>query len=281
MCMIAFRPARPGKHGSNIPTQVIDLAMNRHPDGFGIAWREQGGLRVERFGPRERNAFGKAIRRIDRLDVEYVAHFRFATHGPKDREHAHPYEYADPIEGRVLVFHNGVIDLPTAVRESDTEVFVRDVLAHLPSRWWALSGLRYLVGEAIGWSRIVVMTARETVNLQERDGEWDGGLWYSSEHRAYRSTGRAHPTILGSYPPKALPAPEPEACTNPALGRVYRVEGHVFEPTCDIPTDRGDRELDGALVCAECGEQVDVLVMDGTVYPLSTGQCGEEVAVAG
>lgn len=184
--MIAFRPVEPGKRGSNIPTAVIDTAMARHPDGFGVAWRQNGVLKSEKFGPREGRAFRKALKRLDAdAKLEYVAHFRYATHGPKARSHSHPYEYMDPDPkvGRVLVFHNGVIDIPTTSAESDTEVFVRDVLALLPSRWWTNSALRYLVGESIAWSRLVVMTAAETVNLQEDDGNWDGGLWYSSNHR--------------------------------------------------------------------------------------------------
>lgn len=202
--MIAFRPVKPGKGGANIPHAVVDTALYRHPDGFGVAWRGEGEdgkptLHVERYGPSERKAFRKSLRRIDSMKVEYVAHFRFATHGPKDSPHAHPYEYEDAREGRVLVFHNGIIDIATTKAESDTEVFVRDVLARLPSRWWHNGALKYLVGQSIGWSRLVIMTATETVNLQEDDGEWDGGLWYSSSHRpsgyaSYTSTGKEYGT---------------------------------------------------------------------------------------
>lgn len=196
--MIAFRPvAHKGKRGANIPNAVVDTAMDRHPDGFGIASREYTAdgmprIVIAKYGPAERKAFRKAVKRIDRSDSEYVVHFRFGTHGPRDKAHAHPFTYSDPDPevGTVVVFHNGVIDVNTTSQESDTEVFVRDYLTRLPSRWWDQEGIAALVEKAIGWSRLVVMTATETVNLQERDGEWDGGLWYSSNHRpSYKYAG--------------------------------------------------------------------------------------------
>lgn len=184
MCLIAYRRVHPGKRGSNIPESVIETALKRHPDGFGVSWREGGKLLHAKYAPAHAQDFRTHLRTLDKhAGIEYVAHFRFATHGPKDAEHAHPYIYTDPEEGEVLVFHNGTIDIRTTPQESDTEVFVRDVLAHLRSGWWRDPALRYLVSASVGWSRLVVMTATETVNLQESSGEWDGGIWYSSNHR--------------------------------------------------------------------------------------------------
>ena len=184
MCMIAYRPA--GKAG-HMTRSIVDTATQRHPDGFGIAWRAPDGLHVERFAPtkKSRASFKRLTAEVDKAGYEYVAHFRWATHGPKDAAHAHPYEYNDPDPkvGKVLVFHNGVIDIATTPQESDTEVFVRDVLGRLESRWWTNPALVYLVNEAIGWSKFTIMTGGETVNLHAGKGEWDDGVWYSSNHR--------------------------------------------------------------------------------------------------
>ena len=279
--MIAFRPVAPGKRGSNIPTQVIDTAMTRHPDGFGIAWREDGVLWRQKFGPSERKSFRKAIKRIDhRQDIEYVAHFRWATHGPRAASHSHPYEYYDPKVGTVLVFHNGIIDIPTISSESDTEVFVRDILAHLPSRWWAQPALRYLVSESISWSRLVIMTADETINLQEADGEWDGGLWYSSSHR---------PTSVGAfYSDKGTESNWTgtgwRGTTRSAFGDmeddddddtiIHRVPAGVYQwmngghtLTAIKNIDRlKDGEFMEALICDECHTVGDAYIVDGRAY---------------
>lgn len=183
MCMIAYRPIPSNGYAAGIPTDVVSTALDRHPDGYGLAWRENSAVKFSKFGPDQRPAFRKALERVDRAGFEYMAHFRQATHGPAVKRLAHPFSYEDAKEGTVVVMHNGVISICTDAQESDTQVFVRDVLAHLPTGWWRMPAMRYLVSQSIGWSRLVVMTARETVNLQERDGKWDGGLWYSSNHK--------------------------------------------------------------------------------------------------
>lgn len=291
--MIAYRPVTPGRRGSNIPTDVIDTAMTRHPDGFGVAWREGGKLWRQKFGPEHRREFRKVLKRLDKdQTIEYVAHFRWATHGPEDAAHSHPYEYMDPEVGTVLVFHNGVIDIGTRHDESDTEVFVRDVLAHLPSRWWAQPALRYLVGEAISWSKLVIMTNDETVNLQEGSGTWDGGIWYSSNHKptTYSHTVNGV-TVSGSYwsgkggreesravvPVKNayqtafgdLADDDDGACIiDPTLGLPgqWRSGGHNLTAIKDI-----DRKVDGeymeSLICDECHTIGDVYIVDGRAYP--------------
>jgi hypothetical protein len=307
--MIAYRPVEAGKRGSNIPTQVIDTAMQRHPDGFGVAWREGGKLWRQKFGPEHSREFRKTIKRLDRdQTIEYVAHFRWATHGPEDAAHSHPYEYTDPEVGTVLVFHNGIIDIGTAPHESDTEVFVRDVLAHLPGRWWANPAIRYLVDEAISWSKLVIMTNDETVNLQEQHGEWDGGIWYSSSHRPTTySVKYAGGTALingveSSWTGKDW-EPKDRGKSNAlvtvksayqsAFGDLYDddYDACVVTKTLDHPSQwrssghnltaikNIDRRTDGeymeALICDECHTIGDMYIVDGTAYPDIAHKFGE------
>lgn len=290
MCLIAYRP----KGSGNIPNAVIDTAMTRHPDGFGVTYRKGGNLCTERFAPNARKAFRKALKRIDATGAEYVAHFRYATSGPTDQHHAHPYEYHDPLGNRVLVFHNGVISLPhDHVRESDTEAFVRDVLAYLPPRWWTMPAMRYMVGEAIGWSRLVLMTDEETVNLQERNGTWDGGLWYSSEHRPTKRVATVPNPPKVTHVPKAqwvqrresASADRYEAMVEAATKSAedsYHVlmtdtesdpwddmhfhhGGHNVTAMRPIERSKGDREYTAVLLCDTCYTVGDAYVIDGEV----------------
>lgn len=226
MCMIALRP---GNKGANIPHAVIDTAMNRHPDGFGLMWRDATGLHAKSWAPSGRKAFRKALKAVDRSGVEYAAHFRYATSGPKNAEMAHPYVYTDPDPnvGEVAVMHNGVITIAhDRNKVSDTHAFVHGVLANLPSRWWANPAIAWLVGESIGWSRLVIMTKDETANLQEPSGAWDGGIWYSSDHRPSKAwtggtgiTG-ASGTSYGQYASPATKAATaaPRDTRHPASG---------------------------------------------------------------
>lgn len=209
MCMIALRPTLDGR-GGHIPNAVIDTAITRHPDGFGLMWRDAKGVHTECYAPGARKHFRKALKALDRTDSEYAVHFRWATSGPRTSEMAHPYTYMDPDPevGLVALMHNGVIDIKhDHAKESDTSAFVRLVLTRLPSRWWANEALVYLVGEAIGYSKFVIMTQHETVNLHDERGKWDNGLWYSSDHKpsawqSYKHSG----TEYGKYASDATKA---------------------------------------------------------------------------
>lgn len=207
--MIALRP----KGAGHLSNAVIDTAMQRHADGFGLMWRDADGLHTQSWAPGARKAFRKALKALDRSGIEYASHFRYATSGPKDEAMAHPYTYEDPdpAVGTVAIMHNGVIGIAhDRAKESDTAAFVRLVLAKLPSRWWTQGHLVYLVNEAIDWSRLVIMTATETVNLHEDKGDWDKGIWYSSDHRpnswksGYRSSSTGYSNGTWKHPDSCI-----------------------------------------------------------------------------
>lgn len=294
MCMIALRPVGEAGRGSNMPNSVIDTAMSRHPDGFGMAWREDGVLRIAKYGPSGRKAFRKELKRLDRrADIEYTAHFRWATHGPKDAEMAHPYTYEDPEEGTVAVIHNGVIDIKTTPKESDTYAFVNQVLARLPSRWWANPALVFLVNQSIGWSRLVIMTARETVNLQEEDGEWDGGIWYSSNHRPakqYASSSDANTTgswdkETASWKPSSWAGLDDVQKRNTTgVYGYWDAEGkyHTY-PTKPATSEKGQTDdtpaksaEDSAKVLLPAVAESSPLVITHTAFPVAAAKCGDD-----
>lgn len=188
MCLIIHREAnrrKPNK-AARLPYEVMSHNRWANPDGFGVAWRDKEGLKYEKFGigHEQYDMFEQLVFELDaRGSIEYVAHYRKATQGPPCQALSHPYEYNDPKEGKTLVFHNGIININAATNESDTEVFVRDILANLPSRWWADDGIRNLVEVSIGWSRLLLMTENETVRLEgESSNSWrkENGIWYST-----------------------------------------------------------------------------------------------------
>lgn len=181
MCLIAHREVKGGR-GSNIPNSVIEYNRTKNPDGFGIAWRNNGKIQYQKFAPSDVGAFEKLLKSIDRqTHIEYVAHWRLATTGKPCENLSHPFPYEDAKDGEVLVFHNGVIDIDVAdkERESDTLAFVRDVLARLEPRWWNKSHLRFLVEGSTGWSRLLLMTKKRTIRLNTDGWNLDNGIWYS------------------------------------------------------------------------------------------------------
>lgn len=310
MCMIAHRFLGPKGKGGNIPNEVIGTAMTRHSDGFGIAWRDpEDGLVYEKFGPQPEHArlFRDRLKEIDSdKAIEYVAHFRFATHGPEDADHAHPFAYDDPDPkvGTVLVFHNGIISgVKTGALESDTEVFVRDYLSKLPSRWWDNPGIRRLVDHMGGWSRLVLMTNDETINLNYSQGEDDGGLWYSSDHRPYKyatytkSTGISYSTPKESYgfdgeeayeawlaagaddeelsvygltkegyrPRPTVGAIGPQSTTPMGNDALWLDNKHTLTPLVTFDFSK-DGDYPRSITCDECGTEGDVYLIGGKAY---------------
>lgn len=286
MCMIAHRylSDKSGK-GQNMPNAVLDTAVTRHPDGFGVAWRDpKNGLTYQRFAPQEVSEFRRLLKDIDaQPQVEYVAHFRWATHGPEDRDHAHPYAYEDPDPGvgTVLVFHNGIYSsVTTAKNESDTEVFVRDYLTKLPSRWWENVGIRKLVTQFGGWSKLVLMTADETINMHQYAGEDDGGLWYSSDHRPGPLLGAVSRSGWdwddndeewvrlpdGSWQHNLTSRFAASGDSTPTRNSDYWVhDGHRLTPIQNY-----DFRLDGdyplSILCDTCGTAGDVYIVNGRAY---------------
>ena len=187
MCLIAHRPVKKGR-GSNIPAEVISYNRRKNPDGFGIAWREFGKVHHAKFAPSDGDAFEKLLRTIDRRShIEYVAHWRLATHGAKCEELSHPFPYEDPDLGEVLLFHNGIIDIDIEKGESDTSQFVKQVLSRLEGQWWRKPHLRFLVEGSIGWSRLAIMTKKKVIRINEDAWKLKNGIWYSTEPTAYSS----------------------------------------------------------------------------------------------
>lgn len=193
------RPLNTENGGSNLPNEVIERNLRSNPDGFGIAWRDpKKGLRSKKWAPEDWREFRDFLKKIDkRTNIEYIAHFRTATHGPACYDLSHPFTYENESDGKVLVFHNGVIDIPTQKKESDTKAFVDRVLAKMPSGWWNVDYLHYLVQEAIGWSRLAIMTKDQTIRVNEPDWKVMNGIWYSTNPLPT-------PTVYGSGRPATI-----------------------------------------------------------------------------
>jgi hypothetical protein len=275
MCLAIYRPVEPGKSIPTIPNAYLDLGMTRHPDGFGVAFVQNGKVVVEKFAPHERKQFRKAFRRVEGLNQPFVAHLRFATSGPRTADMAHPYVYTDAGEGEVAVIHNGIISIKHDSKiESDTSAFVRLVLAELPSRWWTQPAMRFLVGQSIGFSKLAVVTPRDGIVLiNESDGTWDAsGVWYSSTYKpaSYKApayTGKA-PVGPSSGKWAVIPATTPESAhvkdtgqTHSAVEPAMRHNGHLLDRLKRIGTK--DCHVKRAVRCFECGTFGDIYVIEG------------------
>lgn len=280
MCLAIYSRGK-----SAIPQKYIDAAFERHPDGYGVAYVEDGQVRTAKFAPSERRAFRKRLRAIERRKQPFAAHWRYATQGPVSREMSHPYTYDDPVEGTVAILHNGVINIKADKTESDTLAFVRLVLAELPSRWWMQPALRFLVSQSIGWSKLVVVTPNDGILLvNESGGTWDGntGIWYSSAYKPSPPTKASTPYKWApSAPPKGKDAPTGKGwqmipATTPDNAHVKDASqsvapmlthaGHALETLKPLKADGKDCAVKRAVKCLTCGTFGDVYRIENQRY---------------
>ena len=295
MCLIAQRT----NTGAHIPNDYIDYNLTLNPDGFGIAWRDpKEGLLFEKFAPASKAAFRDLLKRIDAENYKYTAHWRKATHGPACLELAHPFSYADADGVPILAFHNGIIDIKTKPNESDTQVFVESVLANLPYGWWENPAMMYLVEEAIGWSRMLLMTPDMDILINESAWYKDGGLLYSTTPhfkgatraanlplwggQGYGSTGvssagttnSSTKTVIGESSALVVPNSSVDESNDEYLKLLREVSedgvgvfpswkhnGHDIDPISQI--DSTNEDTYGQCICAECRTEGEYYIVDG------------------
>ena len=286
MCLIVHRPTA----GAHLPNAIIDSNLSYNDDGFGLAWREGGRLRYRKFGPADHQAFKAFLKKIDQTDNEYMAHFRMTTHGPSNKDMAHPYLYSDEEVGDVLVFHNGIIPISTPSDKSDTLVFVESVLSQLPSKWWEQPALKYLVESGIGYSRLGIMTGEESIRITG-DNKWvfQNGIYYSTTPMRSTTTSWQYnggwndedwyKTYQSNSAPKASSAASGASSEKNndkqigfskltagqgTVGKSWIHVGHTVEPTDEPEIVEG--EAYGEAWCRNCDTLGEYYIIDNKVY---------------
>jgi len=107
MCRLFGQHAPPG-HDHREPLcsapNALRFQSHRHPHGWGIAWYQSGGVRVERglLPAHADQAFVEAARAARSAVV--VAHVRDASIGPVTEVNTHPF-----VHGRWIFAHNGTV----------------------------------------------------------------------------------------------------------------------------------------------------------------------------
>jgi hypothetical protein len=265
MCLIALRDTM----GAHIPNDVIEYNRTHNPDGFGLAWRRDGTLFYKKFGPAEWSKFHKLLKTVDKMDVVYAAHFRFATHGKPCAELSHPYSYKDKDGKWNLLFHNGIIDIKTEKGESDTLAFVKRVVSQLSHDWYKDAAIRWAIENAIGWSRVLIMNGKGEVMLNRSQWKTEGGIKYSA-------TPIARPIIITQsniMPPYALTTGNffPDEDEDEAkVGKDLTTHcGHAIEVTPEGVEENGftgEGEEYGTTRCLVCDIEGSYLYLEGKMY---------------
>jgi len=192
MCIIVFKPA-----GVALPPREnLETAFSNNPDGAGYMIAPPSGGVFIRKGFFKFEEFYEALvedyERFGGESLHVAMHMRIATSGEVNARMCHPFPL--PLEreewkreGEILwttapgaVVHNGVLFSPRG-EESDTYIFTRDILTPLLRGGGDPRSLAPLAGG----NKFVVFLGGEVYIINEDEGVWDGGAWYSNT--SYRS----------------------------------------------------------------------------------------------
>ena len=171
MCVIAVKPA-----GIDWPAvKYLKSCYSNNPHGAGIAWVDEAGLHVKKgyFGWRR---LWHDLRVLEPYSV--VLHCRIATHGSVSAENCHPFM----LSNGVAMAHNGIINIKPAQKNmTDSETFGRQVLERFSVEGLEEPHIRWLLEQAIGYSKVVLLKNDGKTIILNRDlGETFQGVWFSN-----------------------------------------------------------------------------------------------------
>ena len=176
MCIIILN--KKGK----LSEKVLQQASLSNRDGAGIMYAVNGKIHVRKS--LDNNDIIAEYNRVrkDFPDIAIGLHFRIKTDGEIDTANCHPYKVN---EGTYLM-HNGILrdysGLNTA--ESDTRLFIHDVLKHVPGKTLLKPYMVNLIRQAIGGNNkfLIMRATGQYLLVNEKVGHYDeaGDNWFSN-----------------------------------------------------------------------------------------------------
>ena len=177
MCQAIVKPA-----GISIQKNLLQLAWNDNADGAGFAYRRKNKI-IIRKGFFTFRKFWSSYRKSGAEMLDCLIHFRFATHGNKNKANCHPHRF----ENAAMV-HNGIfsqaLPAPNDSR-SDTRIFLDDLYApayktnsETPHEF--IQRNKIYTQSQIASNKIAFLSPDGFTILNEAHGAWVGGVWWSS-----------------------------------------------------------------------------------------------------
>lgn len=190
-------------------------------------------------------------------------HSRITTHGKTDVSNCHPFRVGG--DNLTVVGHNGMlpIQLPKNEHRSDTRIFAEDYLPGLGGVYALDNQQTYDTLEK--WSKgskLVVITANQWANrewyiLNEKDGHWDDGVWWSNYSYCYEPAktygyGYSSSYTTGGWSGSVVRMPKDNQETIDDSEAEY---WNMYEVTCPVCEEREVYDLDyeDPIVCDTCG----------------------------
>lgn len=195
MCIAIVKPPR-----VTIERKLLEYSHQNNKDGMGMTYINQEGV-LETFKTMDFEEFMDEYKKAfaENKDSTFLLHFRLATHGSVDEFNCHPFQ----INPTSVMMHNGTIHKCTPLKSekdekrSDTQIFNDEVLKTLPVGWEKSEGIRDMIEDYIGQSKVITMNDEGEVTIfNEGSGHWAKGCWWSnfSYYKGVRSIVKVKPT---------------------------------------------------------------------------------------
>lgn len=177
MCIAIFKPA-----DVHVTRARLRECFDRNDDGAGFMFCDgNGGVEIRKPFFKFREFYGAYRQAVAQYPQSpFGIHFRIATSGEIDKLNAHPHR----VWNDMAIIHNGIMPIfvPKGSAESDTVLFVKQVMQTIPTNFNKFTGVVWLLERYMGSSnKVVVLKGDGThVILNEKSGHWDSGAWYSN-----------------------------------------------------------------------------------------------------
>lgn len=182
MCLLIY--ASPG----STPTKkALRTAGKNNPDGFGFAFAINNQIVRHRSMDLE-----DTIKFFHEMRAEYpmahaIFHLRITTHGGTNLDNCHPFMVDDGI----VLGHNGMLPIKEQDGKSDTRQFAEEWLPQLgvaelldnPENFAELE--KFATGSKLAILSVNPVLAKPVYIVNEGDGHWDKGVWYSNNSYKY------------------------------------------------------------------------------------------------
>lgn len=250
MCLAIYKPA-----GKSIPEDHLRNGFDSNPHGAGFAFAKDGVVSI-RKGYFTFKAFLAAYNECITEDLPALVHFRYATHGKRNEFNCHPWPVCG---GEYACIHNGIINIQSSKKKSDTGHFVDLVLSPMlecvadP----ATPALKFLVEETIGsGNKIVLMDGAGKVTIyNEKVGHWEKGVWYSNHgyesysRFTYKRGGRKTYGAYEGYDYESYWPTQQSTRNNGGTSQVVDGQGELTPQQESFPDyEKGPVPADGELV---------------------------------
>jgi len=220
-----------------LPKERLRRCWVSNPHGAGFAYYNNNKITIIKEMDNFDNFYKYYKKhRSSNLNVDFILHFRIATHGEICEQNTHPFL----IDKTSAFAHNGIISncADSTSKKSDTVIFKEKILQKLPNNWHKNPLYIELISGYIGYSKLVFIKKHESFIINEDLGIWDDGNWYSNN--SYKEIEKPEKSLINSHLTKKYYTPS------------YNYKNTLFD------NNRINFEDDDFLICAECGGSINV-----------------------